>query len=110
MPETSRLKFGLRTLFIAFTVIAVWLGWNVHHVRQRWRMEQYVSSLPSRIPNGTNQAITYGPPRKPWKSLPIMWRLFGVQSVELLNMELVEYHEDDKEHIVKYFPEAVIDF
>jgi hypothetical protein len=29
------LRFRLRTVFAAFTVVAVWLGWNVHLVQQR---------------------------------------------------------------------------
>jgi hypothetical protein len=28
-------RFSLRMMFVAFTVVAVWLGWNVHVVQQR---------------------------------------------------------------------------
>lgn len=28
-------RFSLRTMFVAFTLVAVWLGWNVYIVRQR---------------------------------------------------------------------------
>ena len=41
MAEVRRqrwLRFSLRTMFVACTVVAVWLGWNVYQVRQRQAM------------------------------------------------------------------------
>ena len=37
MAATKRrwLRFSLRTMFVAFTVVALWLGWNVYAVRER---------------------------------------------------------------------------
>ena len=37
MPHEKRrwFRFSLRTMFVAFTVVPVWLGWNVYTVRQR---------------------------------------------------------------------------
>src|SRR5262245_40780517 len=35
IPDRRRFRFSLRTMFVALTVVAVWLGWNVSLVRQR---------------------------------------------------------------------------
>jgi hypothetical protein len=43
-PRRRWLRFSLRTMFVAFTVIAVWLGWNVHLVQQR---TAFIESLPA---------------------------------------------------------------
>jgi hypothetical protein len=43
-PKRRWLRFSLRTMFVAFTVVAVWLGWNVYIVRQR---KAFISSLPA---------------------------------------------------------------
>ena len=34
-PKRRRFRFSLRTMFVAFTVVAIWLGWNLHKVQQR---------------------------------------------------------------------------
>jgi hypothetical protein len=34
-PKRRWLRFSLRTMFVAFTGVAVWLGWNLHIVRLR---------------------------------------------------------------------------
>jgi hypothetical protein len=34
-PKRRFLRFNLRTMFVAFTVVAVWLGWNLRIVRER---------------------------------------------------------------------------
>jgi len=35
MPKRLWLRFSLRTMFVAFTVIAVWLGWTSRLVHER---------------------------------------------------------------------------
>ena len=101
-------RFSLRTFFILFTVLAVWLAWNVYQVRQRERMEQYVATLgaSNRLTKNPGPVISYGDPIKPWKSLPIMWRLLGVKSVRSIDLTGVRVAEDDQEHIQVWFPEA----
>lgn len=34
-PAVRRLRFSLRAFLAAFTLAALWLGWNVHTVKQR---------------------------------------------------------------------------
>jgi hypothetical protein len=67
IAASRRFRFGLRTLFLAPTLFAVWLGWNVYQVRQRARMEQYVASIPSRFESNLTR-VSYGPPRQPWST------------------------------------------
>jgi hypothetical protein len=109
-PKHRRFRFGLRTFFIALTAFAFWLGWNVYQVRQRGRMEQYVATLTSRFESKPTSPIFYGPPRQPWKSLPIMWHLLGVKSVQTLNLRDVDIPETDRSYIRAWFPEAEIRF
>jgi hypothetical protein len=35
MAKPRWFRFSLRTLFVLFTVLAVWLGWNAQHVHER---------------------------------------------------------------------------
>jgi hypothetical protein len=44
-PKRRWFRFSLRTMFLVCTVVAVWLGWNVHLVRQR---RAFIENLPER--------------------------------------------------------------
>ncbi len=104
-PKPRRIRFSLKTLLLLITAFAVCLGWNVYQVNQRHRIEQYVSTYPDPWrKNNVQVPFVYGPPTKPWKSLPIMWRLLGVKSVQEVDLQGVS--EEDKEHIRVWFPEA----
>lgn len=88
--------------------LSVWLGWNVYQVNQRRRIEQYIVSMPDAWrKNNIPVPIVYGLPTKPWKSLPIMWRILGVKSVQRLELQGVS--EEDKKNIRFWFPEADIE-
>jgi hypothetical protein len=104
-----RIRFSLKWLLIAVGAIAPWLGWNIYQVRQRGRMEQYVASRPSRFESKPAR-IFYGDPGQPRKSLPIMWRLLGVKSVQIINLRGYEMPEEDRTQIRAWFPEAEIRF
>jgi hypothetical protein len=102
-----RIRFGLRALLIAIAVFGIWLGWNVQHVRKRQAMETYVKH----ILGPRNQAgMSYGPPIKPWKSVPIMWRILGARSVQEINLQKYDVPPDDQKEILKWFPEANVRF
>ena len=103
MPKRRRFRFSLRTLFVVITVLTVWLGWNVYQVRTREMVRQY-------IVNSGQGGLVLGPPEKPWKSLPIMWRLLGVEPVQTLRLEGMSLTDEDRKEIVASFPEADIHF
>src|SRR3954465_912962 len=96
-PKRRRIRFSLRTFFLLLTVFAVWLGWKVTEVRQRHRMEDYVKSIgPPGFP------VTYGESQKPWKSLPVVWRLMGVRPIQRIYLER-SVPKEDREQITAWF-------
>ncbi len=74
-PKRHWFRFSLRKFFAVFTILALWLGWNVHQVNQRDEITQFIRTF-------YGAGFTYGPPLRPWKQLPITWRLLGVKSVQ----------------------------
>jgi hypothetical protein len=89
-------------LFFAVTAIAVWLGWNMHQIRQRELVRQFVSA------NGAG--FIEGSPIRPWKQLPLTWRLLGVKPIRRIDAQGTFKNEDDREHISAAFPEADIHY
>jgi hypothetical protein len=98
-----RFRFGLRTFFVVITAIAIWLGWNVQQVRKRAGVERFILTSSS-----GSQVITYGPPIRPWKSLPVTWRFLGAKPVTSISLKFVRLEEGDLEQIRASFPEAEI--
>ncbi|HEY1601352.1 MAG TPA: hypothetical protein VGG64_17250 [Pirellulales bacterium] len=50
-PTTRRrwFQFGLSTLFVLVTVLAVWLGWELHIVRERQAIRQRIAESGGRV-------------------------------------------------------------
>ena len=83
-------RFSLRGLLVALTVVAVWLGWNVHVVRQR----KAALAAPS-VETWTPASVLSLPPWRRW---------FGDQAVGIIV-------SDDPAHVVtlnRLFPEAEV--
>jgi hypothetical protein len=99
-PGRRRFRFGLRAMFVAVTLLAIWLGWNVHQVRNREKMRLYIVSQGGVIGNGT--------PVRPWKTLPWTWSILGAEPVATIDLTAVEFSDDDVRHIEPWFPEADI--
>src|SRR4051812_30476397 len=97
------LRFNLRTFFLVFTLVAIWLGWNVQQVRTRDSVEKFILTS-----SAGSQVITYGPPLRPWKSLPTTWRLLGARPVTSISLKYVRLQDGDREQIRASFPEAEI--
>ena len=93
-----RFSFSLRTLLILFTVLAVWLGWNAHFVQQRDAAIKYITS------NGGQ--VFYGTAKKPWKRMPITWRILGGKPVEYIGGGGNLHDEGDREQLRALFPEV----
>jgi hypothetical protein len=105
MSETSKgywFQFSLKKFFVVLTVLMLWLCWNSYQVRQRQQVEKYIVMLAAR-----NPPIVYGEPVKPWRSIPIGWRLLGVKPVQYLILPRGTV-EEDRAQIRKWFPEADI--
>ncbi len=43
-PKRRWFRFSLRTMLVAITIVTVWLGWNLHAVRQRKAALQLLST------------------------------------------------------------------
>jgi hypothetical protein len=102
-PKRRRwFRFSLRTLFVVFAVIAVWLGWNAYWVQQRQKMLTFL-----RTSSSVGRQIQFGSVELPWKrQLPITWRLFGAEPVAEVDVRLFDLTEDEKEYVRSLFPEA----
>ena len=46
-PKRRWLRFSLQMMFVAFTAVAAWLGWNVYTVEQRQRVLSSMRSDPA---------------------------------------------------------------
>jgi hypothetical protein len=98
-----RFSFRLRTLFLVVTAIALTLGWamwNVRQVRQRERVEQYLSLCKCEVIPGTSP--------RPWNSMPAMWSMFGAKPVRTITLRNIWVTDEDVPHIKYWFPEADI--
>ena len=98
-PKRRWPRFGLRTLFTLFTIIALWLGWNAYQINQRKELLRFLSTQ--------NVYITYGTPPYPWKQLPTTWRLFGVKPIQEIRFQHTNWvDENGRRQIKSAFPEA----
>jgi hypothetical protein len=93
-------RFSLRSLFVTFTILAIWLGWNVHLVQQRALTEKFLVSHKAQV--------IYGVPKRPWRPLPLSWRLMGVRPVETILANWNTFDDEDRTNIKAAFPEAEI--
>ena len=100
----GRFRFSLRALLLTFAILAAWLGWNVHQLNQRAWATQFLKSQ--------SAGFTYGPPKRPWKRLPLTWQLFGVKSVQRIDAQdpYNRLDEEDRRRILASFPEAEVVF
>jgi hypothetical protein len=95
----SRFRFTLRAFLLVIAAVALWLGWNAHQVNKRREIEKYILS--------TANKIYYGEPEKPWRSMPLVWRLFGATPVRVIDLRYQGiFDHDDYERIQSAFPEA----
>jgi len=63
------LRYSLRTAFIAVTLLAVWLAWNVNVVLQRKAMRRWIDSIGGRAVISGQSAYSSGESYHPW-----LWR------------------------------------
>jgi len=97
IPKGQWFRFSLRTLFILFTAVAIWLGWNAFLVQRRAEVTNFITNF------GSGTKITYGEPIRSWKGIPVIWRLLRVRpikTIELTGTELCDIlTEDDRQTI-----------
>src|SRR5687767_13949116 len=95
-PRRRWLRFSVRTLAIVVTVACMWLGWNLHAIRQRQLIRQKLIA--------EKVVITAGEPA-PWNSFPLSWRLLGEEPVDFIQLRIGEHSQADRDRIGRWFPE-----
>src|SRR5438067_334372 len=94
-PRAPAWRFSLRTLFLAVTILASWLGWQVDIIHQR---KEFRSRI---LWSGPGNASFY-PPR----SIPIYRQWLGDELVERLDVSSTA----ESELAARLFPEATMIF
>lgn len=97
-----RFRFSLKWLFLFVTLVACWLGWNLHLVHQRELAGRFIAERDGRF--------TLGPSPKPWRTLPWTWRLLQVEPVQRIDFPGTYLTKEDALRIQAAFPEADIHF
>jgi hypothetical protein len=98
----ARLQFSLLTLFVALTVFAMGLGWELSVVRERkaWRRAHQALIREAYSGDGALLDLTRAVPHIPW------WRsLMGDTPVAILSFP-EGWADSDCDHAVRLFPEA----
>ena len=93
------IRFSLRGLLIVVTLVAVWLGWNVHVIRQR---KAALAWMASRDIQYSHKPFARGGP-----FLPLTRRLLGDAPVTLIICDDAE-NGLEKRFLSGVFPEAEI--
>jgi hypothetical protein len=95
-------RFSLRWLFLFMTLVACWLGWNLHQIHQRELVSRFIAER--------SGVFTLGPSPKPWKALPWTWRLLQVKPVQRIDFPGTYLSKEDFQQIEASFPEADIHY
>src|SRR5262245_58654935 len=76
LPAKRRwFRFSLRTLFIVVTAICLWLGWQVHLVRERNDLQKHLSGLTQKPHEGVSWTF-----ERNSNSVPILWQWMGANT------------------------------
>ena len=97
------LRFSLRGLLIGVTLVAIWLGWNVHVVRQRKAALAELKEFRPVVKNTSREDLYFINEKK----LFFVRKLMGDAHVDLFMFGSV-ISESEKERLKALFPEAEI--
>jgi hypothetical protein len=102
------LRFSLRALLVAITLLCGWLGWEMNHVHERQRLlsefrdqEAYSFTI-----HWHNPCVTGEPPRKP--TIPIWRTWLGDRAVYAISavVNRSDFSAGDFAKLKRHFPEA----
>ena len=100
-PKRRWFRFSLRTMFVACTVVAVWLGLVSHKVRER-RLAAQNTRLYSAEENGEDDRRSYHHPSIPWYR-----KLMGDRVYRWVQVN-DSASDDELANAERLFPEAVV--
>jgi hypothetical protein len=92
-------QFWAGAIFSLVMAFAVWFGWNVRRVHEREEMLWYVLARQGKV--------VFGSPTKPWRSLPLSWRIAGAKPVREIYLDWV-LCRDEQEQVRQLFPDAEV--
>ncbi len=115
-PKRRWLRFSLQTLFILTTVVACWLGWQVHVFQERKRVLATVEShlnrrqrallgLPAEfVDSGSVLDCYQDRTSAPRRDVSLVRKWLGDQP----RYELIVTSLEDAQNVARWFPEASI--
>ena len=99
-------------MFVAVTLLAAWLGWNLHWVNARGAMLERIYQHQGLVDEPEYRQIAlYGHTYEHTQvggQLPTAWRLLGARPVRLLDIHRQEFTPEERTRIRSLFPEADI--
>jgi hypothetical protein len=98
-PKRRWFSYSLRTLFALVTVFGVWLGWNLHQVRERGRVLAEFPTQHSSFADYSNDT----------HQLPLTWRLLGAEPISAFGFDSRGMSDADCRYIERLFPEAKVE-
>jgi hypothetical protein len=102
------LRFSTRTLLVAVTILCVWLGWQVHIVRERKRLREWAIEHGGYV-NVEYVATPFTAVVRPRRiSVPWYRKLLGDQAIATISFSRSWENEEQAKEIDVYFPEADI--
>jgi hypothetical protein len=102
-PKRHWFRFSLRTWVVAFTLVALFLGWlgsNLHQARQRRILISYI-----------RRGAGFGDAIESRQQYPILWRLLGYPPM-ILEIELPRqrFTEEERQTLQDIYPEVEVNF
>ena len=84
-PHTRRrwCQFGLRTLLVAVTFFALWLGWEMHYIRER---RVFLASNREVIAAGPKRHLMMRKTQYKPAEIPLWRRWLGDEAVDVIQM------------------------
>ena len=105
-----RFGFSLRTLFVAITVLGVWLGWQRHLVQERHRLLEW-----NREHDGSDtveREVIHGPHTVVRNCLqddiPLAYKFFSEERYTIITIQRAWEEQPELKQIDAAFPEAII--
>jgi hypothetical protein len=99
-----RWMFWLKTAWVAMTVFAVGLGWQVNHIRQR---RQFVQWIERRQQACGDAQVLVAPARAEHARIPFWRRWLGDQAFDEIYLPC-DSTPTDEERAKALFPEAIV--
>ena len=101
-----RFQFGLGTMFVMVTVVAVWLGWELTFVRERRTALEWLKKNGGFVVSVAETKNNQVPPPEPVNEIPIWRRWLGDEAMYFV-VPPDNATEDDLSRFQRLFPEAV---